>query len=233
MTVVRLAAVTGFVVFILLFLIPFANTWREMNWYRQENAKIAEVASQVSLQWQSQGVAKTGIDSSAQWLARNSTSAQGGLVMELADRDGFIGPELLKGWTVIFVPRFLWPEKPNYIPGAWFTWYLGRASSPETATSATGMMLFTELYWMFGAAGMVAWTAFITILLFAVYRYLVKKSTTGPAYLGGLYCMLMMTPMFEEQSTIYVLSSPIILLVYVAILDKLQKVALPTLSESF
>lgn len=45
--------------------------------------------------------------------------------MQLAERDGFIGAVLIEGLSSIFVPRFLWPEKPSYMPGAWFTWYLG------------------------------------------------------------------------------------------------------------
>ena len=233
LTIPRLTAIAGVVVLILLFVIPFSNTWRERNWYRHESVDIAKVASQVSIQWEREGVLQTSINSTAQWLSRNSTSIMGGLVMEVAQRDGFLGPVLLRNLTVVFIPRFLWPEKPSYAPGAWFTWYLGYASSPETATSSTAIMLFTELYWMFGAAGMVACTILITFLLFYVYRHLFRKSGTGPAYLGGLYCMLMMTPMFEEESTIYVLSSPIILLVYVAILDRLQKVAFPSLSKNF
>lgn len=143
--------------------------------------------------------------------------------MQLAERDGLIGPVLIEGLVTIFVPRFLWPEKPTYAPGAWFTWYLGWASSPETATTSTATMLPTELYWMFGLAGVMIGMVVISIIYFHVWRFMIRESAKGIVPTVALFAMLGRTSGLEEVHTIYAISGPIILVVYVIILDRLMR----------
>lgn len=227
----RFAFLVGFIVFVVLFLFPFSQTWRDANWSGRENVGIKEVATRVVDSWSQNGFLETAARSTAHWLSRGSSSEAGGLVMQLAERDGFIGPVLLEGLATIFIPRFLWPDKPRYMPGAWFTWYLGKADSPETATTSTAMILPTELYWMFGIAGVVIGIVFLSFLYFRVWRYLLQKSTTSLISLCALFALLSRSTYIEGIHTIYAISSPIILLVYVLIFDMLQKILLPKLSQ--
>ena len=230
MTPLRFSILAGVIVILVLFVLPFSQVWRDANWYRQENASISDVASTVAGKWDENGLLQTAMDSTAAWLLRGSSSAQGGLVMQLADRDGLIGPVLIEGLVSIFVPRFLWPDKPKYMPGAWFTWYLGKAESPETATTSTAMMLPTELYWMFGEFGVIVGMVVIAFLYFYTYKYIFKISKTGVFPVLSLFYMLIQVTTFESSHTIYVLSSPAILIVYTLGLDKLQKTFFPKLS---
>lgn len=219
LTATRLSFIAGFLVFALLFIFPFAETWRNENWRAGASAKqqatIQEVADKVADSWARDGVLETAYSSSAKWLSRGSSAEQGGLVMSLAERDGFIGPILIEGLATIFVPRFLWPDKPTYAPGAWFTWYLGNAESPEEATTSTAMMLATELYWMFGVAGVVVGMALISFWYFRVWNFLIAKSRVNLIATLALFALLARSAGMEELHTIYAISSPIILLVYV------------------
>ena len=54
------------------------------------------------------------------------------------------------------IPRLFWPDKPNVSRGAWFTAYLGAASSEDTARTASALTAEGELYWNFGLVGMIA-----------------------------------------------------------------------------
>jgi len=233
MTVVRFAFLGAFMLFMLVFLFPFSEAWRHANWagwHGYENAGIPVVASRVFDQWADDGLVETAAQSLASWAMRGSSAEAGGLVMQLAERDGFIGPVLLEGLATIFVPRVLWPDKPRYMPGAWFTWYLGYAASPETATTATAMMLPTELYWMFGLLGVVLGMAFLAVLYFVVWERLRRLSRTGLVPMLALFALLAHSAGLEGVHTIYAVSAPVILLVNVIIFDWLQKLLMPGLS---
>jgi hypothetical protein len=233
MTVVRFAFLGVFMLFVLLFVFPFAEAWRSANWtssHGYENAGIPVVASRVFDQWAEDGPVGVATRSLAGWAARGSSAEAGGLVMQLVERDGFIGPVLLEGLATIFVPRVLWPDKPSYTPGAWFTWYLGYAASPETATTSTAIMLPTELYWMFGLLGVVLGMAFLAVLYFVVWERLLTLSRTGVVPTFGLFALLVQSSGMEEATTVYAVSSPVILLVSVIVFDLLQKLLMPGLS---
>jgi hypothetical protein len=233
MTVVRFAFLGSFMLFVVLFLFPFSEAWRQANWaswHGYENAGIPAIASRVFDQWAHDGPVETASQSLASWATRGSSAEMGGLVMQLADRDGFIGPVLIEGLATVFVPRVLWPDKPMYTPGAWFTWYLGQASSPEIATSATAMMLPTELYWMFGLLGVVPGMAFLALLYFVVWERLRRLSRTGLVPMFALFALLARSAGMEEVHTIYAVSAPVMLLVYVIVFDWLQKLLMPGLS---
>ncbi|PUE17940.1 hypothetical protein [Limnohabitans sp. WS1] len=221
MTARRFGFISVFLLFTLLFIFPFSEAWRTQNWQvnggTKQQESVLEVAGKVTDLWDQNGIVETVYSSTAKWLARGSTSQMGGLVMSLAERDGFIGPILIEGLATIFVPRFFWPNKPTYAPGAWFTWYLGMAYSPETATSATAMMLPTELYWMFGVAGVLIGMSLLAVLYFNAWIFLLKKSTNNVIASLALFALLARSSGLEEVHTIYAISSPIILVGYVLI----------------
>jgi hypothetical protein len=214
-----------FLAFAMLFVFPFSQAWREANWNQSGGlpSDIGDVTSSVIASWKHFGLTETAQISTAQWLSRSSTSEAGGLVMQLADQDGLIGPVLIEGLVTIFIPRFLWPEKPNYAPGAWFTWYLGMASSPETATSSTATLLPTELYWMFGLPGVLIGMTALAMLYFHVWRFMIKESGKGIVPAVAIFALLGRTSGLEEMHTIYAISSPIILVVYVVFFDRLLR----------
>lgn len=231
----RLVFLGGYLAVVVLFLFPFSYAWRSANWsgpQGQQNASIQVVASRVSASWQSVGLAETGATSTAQWLSRGSSAQAGGLVMQLADSDGLLGPVMLTGLATILVPRIIWPEKPLYTPGAWFTWYLGKASSPETATSATAMMLPTELYWMFGLRGVLVGMPVIAAIYFLVWRRLAWLASRGIVPLLALFALLARSAQMEGVYAIYAISSPIMLLVYVLVFDQLQRRMFPGIGGS-
>jgi hypothetical protein len=69
-----------------------------------------------------------------------------------------------------FVPRIIWPDKPNLSRGAWFSVYLGFARSEDkgfsVAQTATG-----ELYWNFGSVGV-----FLGMLLIGAINGLIWRT---------------------------------------------------------
>jgi hypothetical protein len=226
LTIRRTAFIGMILLFSILFIYPFSEAWREANWNNENSIKkssIANVTSNVTALWERDGVLTTAQISAAKWMSRSSSAEQGAVVMRLAEQDGLIGSILIEGLATIFVPRFLWPDKPTYAPGAWFTWYLGKADSPSTATSSTAMMLPTELYWMFGVIGVIIGMGLLSILYFRVWNYLLAGSNSGIVPILAMFYMLARSSGLEEIHTIYAISSPIILLAYVFIWNFFKK----------
>lgn len=226
----RSILVAGFLAIVVVFVFPFSQEWRMANWGPNrigDEVEVHSVASRVLLRWEEDGLLETAKRSTQQWTSRGSSSEQGGLVMYLAEQDGLIGPILLTGFASMFIPRAIWPDKPTYAPGAWFSWYLGYAPTPEDATTSTAMMLPTELYWMFGILGVVLGMPLLAILYFWTWRFLVRRATTGPIAAAALFALLARSAGLEGVHAIYAFSSPIMLVVAVLVVDRIQRIALP------
>lgn len=88
-----------------------------------------------------------------EFLDRQFDPAPSGFLVAETRRGGHLLGSSLSGLPAAFVPRVLWPDKPNVTRGAWFTTYLGFSASEATATTSTGMSATGELYWNFGWPG--------------------------------------------------------------------------------
>ena len=64
------------------------------------------------------------------------------------ERDGYQMGATMQYATYAFIPRVLWPEKPNVSRGDWFNKYVGAAAGTSLGITAIG-----ELYWNFGVGG--------------------------------------------------------------------------------
>lgn len=214
-------------VFMLAIGIPLSQEIRSANWESTggtEDIGLREGLSRVFEQYARgegfQIVGKTLVIFSS----RASSAEMGGVVMRYADRDGLIGTETLRLLPAVFIPRLLWPDKPVFRPGAWFTWYEGRAASPETATSATAMMLGTEFYWSFGVWGLLL-LFFLGVLYAVVWSALTRVSAMGLMGFAGMYALLATAVRFEESNAVYAVSYPVAFLAYAYALVWAERVA--------
>lgn len=86
------------------------------------------------------------------------------------NRTGLRYGDTLDYMAYAFIPRPLWPDKPNVTRGAWFTLYLGQARNERSVTTSTGQTAIGELYWNFGVPGVVAGMALIGFMIGALWR---------------------------------------------------------------
>lgn len=223
LTMRRLGVVAVMLLFVLLVVFPFAQVWRQANWNPRiapsQKIGVVKAADRVIDGWSQNGVIETSATSAAQWLHRGSSAQTGGLVMQIAAHDGYVGPVLIQGLATIWIPRFLWPDKPSYAPGAWFTWYLGFADSPESATTSTAMRLPTELYWSFGPFGVLIGMVVVAVVYFYSWLHLLKGAKASTIPMVALFALLVQATMLEGLFAIYAVSGPLILLVYVKALQ--------------
>lgn len=86
------------------------------------------------------------------------------------ERTGLRYGETMGYLAYAFIPRILWPEKPDVTRGAWFTLYLGQATNERNVTTSTGQTATGELYWNFGLLGAVLGMGLIGVLMGALWR---------------------------------------------------------------
>ena len=104
-----------------------------------------------------------------------------------------------------FVPRIIWPDKPNVSRGAWFTAYLGFAAYEDEATTSTGITATGELYWNFGIIGVVTGMFLLGFLISGLWRMAGIDPRNKPFHMI-LYCMIMLSmPDMAEAVTVFVL----------------------------
>ena len=196
--------------------IPLSKVMRAANWESwgsQEDIGLLEGLSRVADGYQRGGFSSQVTESFIVFSHRANSAQMGGLVMSIAERDGHLGPEPLKLLPAMFIPRVLWPGKPVFAPGAWFTWYLGKAKSPESAATATATMLGTEIYWMFGSLGLS-----LMLAIGMLYRFVWSRMQTmagkGVVGVAAMYSLFGDAIRFEETHTIYAIGGPLVFLLY-------------------
>ena len=79
-----------------------------------------------------------------------------------------------------FVPRVLWPSKPDVTRGAWFDAYIGQARTSEEATTSLGMTAIGHLYWNFGMLGVVAGMLLIGLMEGELWRLAGSDPRSSP-----------------------------------------------------
>lgn len=99
-------------------------------------------------------------------LARVSTSSQLSQIGRIADEDGLLGGETVSYALFIFIPRAIWPDKPQIAPAQWFAEKIGRGQRLASGkfSNAVNMTVPGELFLNFGWIG--------TILGLALYQAL-------------------------------------------------------------
>ncbi|PYX51732.1 MAG: hypothetical protein DMG76_31255 [Acidobacteria bacterium] len=94
-------------------------------------------------------------DQAEAFLVRQFDSTPTGFLVGEVRKDGLQWGQTMQYAAYAFVPRLLWPDKPNVSRGAWFTMYLGASNRESESTSSTGITAVGELYWNFGIPGVV------------------------------------------------------------------------------
>ena len=87
------------------------------------------------------------------FLSRMFDSTSTGYFVGQVRNSGLLEGKTMSYIAYAFIPRILWPQKPNVSRGAWFDAYIGQARSAKEATTSLGMTATGELYWNFGLPG--------------------------------------------------------------------------------
>jgi hypothetical protein len=100
-------------------------------------------------------------------FSRLTTFNQLSQVGRVVAEDGFHKGSTMSYLSYVFVPRFLWPDKPTVAKGSWFAYRIGQARilSDGRFSNAINMTVPGELYLNFGWIGVAIGCALVGALL--------------------------------------------------------------------
>lgn len=103
-------------------------------------------------------------------LSRLTTHNQLSQIGRIVEEDGFLDGETLEYLGFVFIPRFLWPEKPEIAKGSWFALRIGQARLENgRITNAVNMTVAGEFYLNFGWPGVLLGTFLFGAMLGAFW----------------------------------------------------------------
>jgi len=222
-----LALSTVGVFFLLVFVYPYVEEYREVNWRKSSSASVGEVTQQVQKNIEREGVTKTVDSSWDKFQLRFGSVNEAGAVVYFSDKSGFMGGFFLQNLMYGFIPRFLWPEKPSWDPAGWFTAYLAGGTYTPGMASSTALHIGPELYWMFAWPGTVVGLLILGLFYRRVSDWLLMKGSASPVYWLAWYSFLQFVTFIEEVRFNTAILTPFILLANVITVSWLVKLFVP------
>ena len=109
-------------------------------------------------------------------------------VGRIANEDGYLHGQTLEYLGFVFIPRFLWPDKPIVQKGGWFAWRIGQAwiRADGRYSNAINMTVPGELYLNYGWFGVLVgcalFGAFVALLWSRTGFWSRSSSAVGAAF---------------------------------------------------
>lgn len=195
----------------------YVQYYRVEVWYTKSDQPTAEVVRGFLDEAEANGLAGMAVDGVDAFLSRNNSSTYRGWAVSIADEQRHY-PELVYGPVAyVFVPRVLWPEKPQIRQGWEYSGVVFGANYIASSESSTSAGLYTSFYLGAGWLGMLLSAFGIGLLLAACTRIMMRFS--GPAA-TGLY-MFSLVPYLirlDEAWSVGALAAPVVSLAYLSIL---------------
>lgn len=201
--VVGLAVITSYV-----------EQFREQIWRPQAQATETEVLEDFVGALKSGEAATILSKGWTGFVGRSNAAFPHGWAVSIADEEEFQPALVFEPLTYVFVPRILWPEKPEIRQGWEYSGLVFGDSFMNWSDSSTAAGFYTSLYlgygWLSWAAGAVLMGVLLAVLSRAAMRL-------GGPFAAGIYVFSMLPFMLrlDEAWSAGALSGPIISLVYV------------------
>jgi len=201
--------------FILLAVITsFVTFYRERVWIGKSDASIAEIVQEYSESAGSEGFQDSVADGLNIFLIRSNATYHHGWAISLADTDGFIPREMFAPLTYVFIPRFLWPGKPEITPGLEHSARLFGDRYIFASSSSTAAGYFPALYMGGGIPIILLGAALLGWMIARLSAFVVRY---GNIYSSTIFYwgMVLFALRLDETWPVYALSGPIVNVVYI------------------
>lgn len=219
----RTALVTFGVLFI-GFVTTYVGHYREEVWQGGSEESQIEVLEQYIENMREDGLGKTLESGLEAFVGRSNASLHRGWAVSLADEYGH-EPRLVFGPMVyVFIPRLIWPAKPQIRQGWEFSGLVFGASYISWSDSSTAAGLFGSLYL---GGGWPAVILFSGILGWMIAGLMHLAFRLGGPLLAGLFTFSMVpfALRMDETWSVGAFSEPLISLVYASVLFYLARFA--------
>ena len=170
------------------------------------------------------------VDSFDAMSARINMTTTHVITVSIADAVGYEPLEVFGAIPVSFVPRFLWPDKPVFMPGAIHTSRIegARISGAEIVdavrvgdiNTSTAAGFFSELYLGGWYIGWFIGSVLCGLLLGGIQKLLINRGSVF-SILGFSFFCTYWALRFDEKHVIYAYTSVIFVVIFLLIIDRI------------
>lgn len=195
----------------------YIQFYRGEAWHADRDIDQSQAMVEFAQSIESQGASATVLEGALDFLERNNASAYRGWAVEIADAEGYRPGLVFAPMAYVFVPRILWPGKPDVRQGWEYSGLVFGADYVSWSDSSLSAGLYPGLYmgmgWIAVAAG-----ALLLGLMMAFATQL--SAAIGGRVLSSMFalCMVPYALRLDELWTVGAFSAPLISLVYVSVL---------------
>jgi hypothetical protein len=122
------------------------------------------------------------------FLTRQFETISCGYIVGRVEQQGFLDGESMKYFLYAWVPRVVWPEKPNVTRGDWFDYEVRGSKAP----SSLGQTAPGELFWNFGIVGVTLGMMLIGLMVGVLWR-IAGEAPLGDPIRMWIYVALTLT----------------------------------------
>ena len=213
----RLTMVAGGVLALGL-ITSYVNFYRAEVWYtKQEGVPTEQVVQKFASEMESEGSGNEVLDGVVALLSRNNASWHRGWAVSIADVRGHHPNLVFSPMLYVFVPRIIWPGKPQIRQGWEYSGVVFGAQYTAWSTSSTAAGLYPAFYLGAGWFGVMFGAVLVGALLALMTKAAMKF---GGPLAAGLYIFSMFPFILrlDETWTVGALSGPVISMVYVVLI---------------
>lgn len=215
-TAARLAIVAAAFLFVSV-ITPFVGFYRDQAWYGKRELSADKAVSEFTAGLSAQGSVGTMSSGLEAFVRRNNASLHRGWAVSLADEYGYEPELVFAPIFYVFVPRFLWPEKPLIQQGWEYSGLVFGKDYMAWSSSSTAAGLYTAFYLGYGWPAVLAGAVLIGLLTAGMFHIAWR---VGGASLVGMYglSLLPFALRLDETWTVGAVSGPVISLAYLVVL---------------
>lgn len=219
----RLALVLA-AVLVVAVITSYISYFRTEVWYADRAVAQEQVMQEYFDAVVANGITSTVGDGVQAFLVRNDAGAYRGWAVSLADQYGYAPGLVFAPLSYAFVPRILWPGKPEIQQGLEFSGMVFGQHYIASIDSSLSAGLFSALYLGQGWPAVVLGALLIGMTMALLTRLAAR---VGGPVLAGLYglSLLPYALRLDENWTVGAFTAPIITFVYVVIVYQLARVA--------
>ena len=209
----------------------YVSYFRAEVWWGNRTLSQVQAVTEFAEQVEFDGVSRTTSEGLRDFLLRSNSTIHRGWTVALADVGGY-DPGLVFGpLAYVFIPRIVWPEKPEIRQGWEFSGKVFGDSYMDISTSSTSAGFYTSLYLGYGWLAVVVGALSMGALMAALLRL---AERLGGELLVGLFSFTMIpfALRLDETWSVGALTGPVIGFTYLYLIFLLATLVTPALTKN-
>jgi len=202
---------------LLTLITSYVAYYRERVWFNKADLSTWQVLEEfIALSGADKDKDKTG---ESMFLERNNATYEHGIAIDVGDIYGARPGDIFGALYYLFIPRFLWHDKPSFTPGWEYASLLYGDAVMSHSTTSIAAGLFPGLYMGGGYVAVVVVSPFLGWMIAWLERLAFAFGNTYTRKIMN-WSFFMYALRFDENWPVHAISGPLVVFVYVMVFSQ-------------